>query len=119
MTCDPSVWLPAPAGPAIYVLDASRSVPVAQSLVDKNKQQRQEYIDEIKEQYAELRDEFYAGLEDRKYLSLAAAQVSTLLGPCHTWTWRLSSNASRRCRVSSQAYCAYPFGRLAAAFCTL
>ncbi len=38
----------------------------------------QEFIDEIKEQYAELRDEFYAGLEDRRYLSLEDAQAKAL-----------------------------------------
>jgi cobalamin-dependent methionine synthase I len=57
---------PAYSGPVVYVLDASRSVPVVQALVDKNAKQRQEFIDEIAEQYAEMRDEFYAGLEDRK-----------------------------------------------------
>jgi 5-methyltetrahydrofolate--homocysteine methyltransferase len=50
----------------IYVLDASRSVPVCQALVDKNTAQRQEFCDEIAEQYAELREEFFASLEDRK-----------------------------------------------------
>lgn len=54
------------SGPVVHVLDASRSVPVVQALVDKNQKQRQEFVDEIAEQYAELREEFYAGLEDRK-----------------------------------------------------
>lgn len=54
------------SGPVVHVLDASRSVPVVQALVDKNAKQRQEFVDEIAEQYAELREEFYAGLEDRK-----------------------------------------------------
>jgi 5-methyltetrahydrofolate--homocysteine methyltransferase len=39
----------------------------------------QEFIDEIKEQYSDLRDEFYASLEDRKYLSLAEAQKRRLV----------------------------------------
>ena len=64
-----------PAGPVVYVLDASRSVPVCQALVNKDLKQRESYIEDIREQYAELREEFYAGLEDRKYLTLAAAQV--------------------------------------------
>eukprot|EP00877_Chromochloris_zofingiensis_P009669 jgi/Chrzof1/4956/Cz15g06080.t1 len=68
---------PAFSGPVVHVLDASRSVPVVQALVDKNQKQRQEFVDEVKEQYAELRDEFYAGLEDRKYLSLADAQAKS------------------------------------------
>ena len=59
----------------VYVLDASRSVPVCQALVNKDLKQRESYIEDIREQYAELREEFYAGLEDRKYLTLAAAQV--------------------------------------------
>ncbi len=54
------------AGPVVHVLDASRSVPVCQALVDKNTAQRQEFVDEVREQYAELRDEFFASLEDRK-----------------------------------------------------
>ncbi len=62
----------------VYVLDASRSVPVVQSMVDKNLKQRQEYCEDIAEQYAEMRDEFYAGLEDRKYLTLAQAQKKAL-----------------------------------------
>jgi 5-methyltetrahydrofolate--homocysteine methyltransferase len=70
---------PAYGGPVVHVLDASRSVPVVQALVDKNAKQRQEFVDEVAEQYAELREEFYAGLEDRKYLSLAAAQAKRLV----------------------------------------
>ncbi len=55
-----------PAGPVVHVLDASRSVPVCQAFVNKDLAQRQEFIDDIKEQYNELRDEFFATLEDRK-----------------------------------------------------
>jgi len=62
---------PVYSGPAVYVLDASRSVPVCQGLLDPA--HRQEYIDDVSEQYAEMRDEFYAGLEDRKYLALKEA----------------------------------------------
>eukprot|EP00879_Flechtneria_rotunda_P001912 GHRR01002085.1.p1 GENE.GHRR01002085.1~~GHRR01002085.1.p1 ORF type:complete len:831 (+),score=321.20 GHRR01002085.1:401-2893(+) len=69
---------PAYSGPVVHVLDASRSVPVVQALVDKNLKQRQEFVDEVSEQYAELREEFYAGLEDRKYLTLSQAQAKAL-----------------------------------------
>jgi 5-methyltetrahydrofolate--homocysteine methyltransferase len=69
---------PVYSGPVVYVLDASRSVPVAQALVDKNDVQRREFCDEIAEQYGELRDEFFAGLEDRKYLDLQAARDRAL-----------------------------------------
>jgi hypothetical protein len=37
-----------------------------QALVDKNAEQRQAFVEEVREQYAELREEFYAGLEDRR-----------------------------------------------------
>mmetsp|Transcript_656 Transcript_656/g.1779 ORF Transcript_656/g.1779 Transcript_656/m.1779 type:complete len:1102 (-) Transcript_656:227-3532(-) len=66
---------PVYSGPVVYVLDASRSVPVVQSLVDKNVEQRQEYCDDIASEYNEMREEFYAGLEDRRYLSLADARA--------------------------------------------
>ncbi|PRW61565.1 cobalamin-dependent methionine synthase [Chlorella sorokiniana] len=64
------------SGPVVYVLDASRSVPVAQSLLDAK--QRDEFVEDIREQYAEMREEFYAGLEDRKYLPLPDAQKKGL-----------------------------------------
>ncbi|KAI7837900.1 hypothetical protein COHA_008281, partial [Chlorella ohadii] len=64
------------SGPVVYVLDASRSVPVAQSLLDAK--QRDEFVEDIREQYAEMREEFYAGLEDRKYLTLPDAQKKGL-----------------------------------------
>lgn len=57
---------PVYSGPVVHVLDASRSVPVVQALVDKNLKQKQDFVDEVAEQYAELREEFFAGLEDRK-----------------------------------------------------
>lgn len=63
-------------GPVVYVLDASRSVPVAQSLLDHK--QKVEFAEEVKEQYAELRAEFYAGLDDRKYLDLDHARAKGL-----------------------------------------
>ena len=64
------------SGPVIHVLDASRSVPVAQALMDKTKSV--ELWDDIKDTYAEMRDEFFAGLEDRKYLTLAEARQKKL-----------------------------------------
>lgn len=36
------------SGPVVYVLDASRSVPVVQSLVDKNLEQRQMFVEEVR-----------------------------------------------------------------------
>merc|ERR1719171_781308 len=63
-------------GQSVYVLDASRAVPVCQGLMHPT--ERQDYIDDWREQYAELREEFYAGLEDRKYLDLAKARSKAM-----------------------------------------
>ena len=60
------------SGGVIHVLDASRAVPVAQTLLDAKK--RGDFMDDINETYAEMREEFYAGLEDRKYLTLEQAR---------------------------------------------
>ena len=52
------------------MLDASRSVGVVASLIGKD----EDYVQEIMEEYTELREEYYAGLEDRKFVDLAKAQ---------------------------------------------
>ena len=67
---------PVYSGSAVYVLDASRSVPVCQSLLDEKA--AAEFQEDIREQYAEMRDEFYAGLEDRRYLGLKDAMSKKL-----------------------------------------
>ena len=41
-------------GPVVYVLDASRSVPVVQSLLDAKN--RVAFAEDIREQYAEMRE---------------------------------------------------------------
>jgi 5-methyltetrahydrofolate--homocysteine methyltransferase len=63
-------------GQAVYVLDASRAVPVCQNLM--NAVDKMDFIDDVKDQYAELREEFYAGLEDRKFLDLEKARSKML-----------------------------------------
>jgi 5-methyltetrahydrofolate--homocysteine methyltransferase len=52
--------------PVIHVLDASRSVVVVSSLLDKNEGVREEYVNDVLDLYDELREEYYAGLEERK-----------------------------------------------------
>jgi 5-methyltetrahydrofolate--homocysteine methyltransferase len=74
------------SGSVVYVLDASRSVPVVQTLLDKNA--AQDFKDDVKEQYEELRDEFYAGMEDRTYLDLKACQSKKM-----EVDWSLPENA--------------------------
>ena len=62
------------SGGVIHVLDASRAVPVAQTLLDDRK--NVDFLDDINETYTEMREEFYAGLEDRKYLTLEKARAT-------------------------------------------
>merc|ERR1719181_1148294 len=70
----------------IHVLDASRSVPIAQSLMDP--EQRQDMLEDIKETYTEMREEFYAGLEDRRYLTLEKARKEAMEAD-----WKSADNA--------------------------
>lgn len=62
--------------PVIHVLDASRSVVVVSSLLDEK--QVDDYLEDIADEYEEIREEHYAGLRERKYLSIAAAREKGL-----------------------------------------
>lgn len=61
---------------AAHVLDASRAVVVVQQLL--NKEQKPEYIREIREEYDDLRKEYYDGLKDKSFISLAKARSKKL-----------------------------------------
>lgn len=52
--------------PVIHVLDASRSVTVVSSLLSKNKS---DFVEDLQEEYEEMREDYYAGLEDRNFLT--------------------------------------------------
>ncbi|KAL2911474.1 hypothetical protein HK105_209053 [Polyrhizophydium stewartii] len=60
------------SSPAIHVLDASRSVVVVSALLDDNS--REDYVEDVADEYEELRAEHYEGLRDRRYLPLAEAR---------------------------------------------
>merc|ERR1712176_1527520 len=57
--------------PVIHVLDASRSVTVVSSLLSDNKEN---FVSDIDEEYDELREDYYAGLEDRYFLTYDQAK---------------------------------------------
>ena len=59
------------AHPVIHVLDASRSVTVVSSLLGKN---RVDFVSDLQEEYDELREDYYAGLEDRYFLDFDKAK---------------------------------------------
>ncbi|KAJ2008869.1 hypothetical protein GGI04_000916 [Coemansia thaxteri] len=62
--------------PVIHVLDASRTVVVVSSLLDKAV--RDDYIAEVDEEYDEVRDDHYDSLKDRRYLTLEEARSKAL-----------------------------------------
>jgi 5-methyltetrahydrofolate--homocysteine methyltransferase len=64
--------------PVIHVLDASRSVVVVSNLLDQRSNVRSDYVQDILDTYEEMREEHYASLEDRKYLSLEKARKQAL-----------------------------------------
>ena len=57
--------------PVIHVLDASRSVTVVSSLLGENKE---DFVEDIQEEYDEMREDYYAGLEDRYFLTFEQAK---------------------------------------------
>jgi 5-methyltetrahydrofolate--homocysteine methyltransferase len=61
---------------AIHVLDASRAVPVVQSLC--NKANQDDYLADIEDEYDEIREEYYATLVDKKWLSIEKARSKML-----------------------------------------
>lgn len=64
------------SAPAVHVLDASRAVTVVSSLLDTAN--NEEFIEDIADEYEELREEHYAGLEERKYMGLEGARAQKL-----------------------------------------
>jgi len=62
--------------PVIHVLDASRSVVVCSSLLDSKS--IDEYMDDIREDYEDVRQMHYESLRDRRYLSLEKARARRL-----------------------------------------
>ncbi|KAI7903626.1 methionine synthase [Cokeromyces recurvatus] len=65
------------SSPVIHVLDASRNVPVVASLLDKNT--REEFAEDIRNEYDELREEYYESLGERRLLSIQAAREKKMV----------------------------------------
>ena len=61
--------------PVIHVLDASRSVTVVSSLLGDNKE---EYVEDLLEEYDELREVDYTGLKKRYFLDFDKAKKAKL-----------------------------------------
>ena len=65
-----------PSGFAMHVLDASRAVSVCESLLNEKK--KDAFREDVKEQYEELREDHYASLASRKFLTLEKARAKCL-----------------------------------------
>jgi len=61
--------------PVMHVLDASRSVTVVSSLLSSNKN---DFVQELLEEYDDMREDYYAGLEDRYFLTYDQAKEQKL-----------------------------------------
>lgn len=61
---------------AMHVLDASRACVVAQNLL--NPEYKAEYVQDIHNEYADLRKEYYDGQKDKSFVSLAKARSRKL-----------------------------------------
>ena len=73
----------------MHVLDASRAVSVCESLLNDKK--RDEFKEDVREQYEELREDHYASLA-RKFLTLEKARAAMLRS-----TGRPRTSRSRSC----------------------
>jgi len=60
--------------PVIHVLDASRSVVVVGNLLAEDQEDRTDYVEDIMDEYTELREEYYASLQEKKLVSLQKAR---------------------------------------------
>lgn len=60
------------SAPVIHVLDASKSVVVCSQLLDEN--QKEDFFEEIQEDYEDIRQNHYDSLKERKYLLLNQAR---------------------------------------------
>ncbi|KAJ1558793.1 hypothetical protein HK096_004077 [Nowakowskiella sp. JEL0078] len=59
--------------PAIHVLDASKSVVVVSSLLDSS--QLEDFVQDINDDYEDMRAEHYEGLKDRRYLKIEESRT--------------------------------------------
>jgi len=66
-----------PSGFAMHVLDASRAVSVCESLLNDKK--KVEFMEDVREQYEEMREDHYASLASRKFLTLEKARAKMLV----------------------------------------
>jgi 5-methyltetrahydrofolate--homocysteine methyltransferase len=70
---------PAYQNPVVHVLDASRSVPVAGSLLTKIEEQRNKFQEQIKAEYQKLRDQHNKRKSTKKLISIEHARENKIV----------------------------------------
>jgi 5-methyltetrahydrofolate--homocysteine methyltransferase len=60
------------SSPAVHVLDASKSVVVCGQLIDQTR--REEFFEEITEEYTEIREDHYESLKERRFVNINKAR---------------------------------------------
>ncbi|XP_070576417.1 methionine synthase-like [Ptychodera flava] len=91
--------------PVIHVLDASKSVVVCSSLL--NKDVLEVFLEDISEEYEEIREDHYDSLKDRKYLSIEKARDRKL-----RIDWRGSPNPVKPAFIGTKTLEDYDLSRL-------
>ncbi|XP_077050200.1 methionine synthase isoform X1 [Siphateles boraxobius] len=64
------------SSPVVHVLDASRSVVVCSQLLDEAV--REDYFEDLRDEYEDIRQDHYDSLKDRRFLSLSRAREKGL-----------------------------------------
>jgi 5-methyltetrahydrofolate--homocysteine methyltransferase len=65
-------------GTTVHVLDASKSVPAVSNLINENKNIRQKFSTDIKEEYEKLRENHLRKREEKNYLTIEQARENKL-----------------------------------------
>jgi 5-methyltetrahydrofolate--homocysteine methyltransferase len=65
-------------GPVVHVLDASRSVAVASSLLTKNTTENESFVKSVKEEYEKIREQRASRQSAKQYLSLSQSRANKM-----------------------------------------
>ncbi|MEQ6118967.1 methionine synthase [Reichenbachiella sp. MALMAid0571] len=90
---------PCYSGPVVYVLDASRSVPVAGDLLSEKKEA---YVSGVKKEYQEAREKHAGRTKDKNYIPFAEAQEN-----CFKIDWE-TTPITKPNFIGNKTYNSYP-----------
>jgi len=96
---------PAYHHPVVHVLDASRAVVVVSSLLDDSK--RADFLQDLEESYKELRAEYAASQDDKKFVSIAHARNHRF-----KIDWTIEPAPPKPKFIGEKVYLKYPLSEL-------